>query len=77
MKDIDEETNLLFENWLTELSDAKVSGQLTTSIQQNINRKLSEIYKLTDAEFEMINRSEVADNDGDSSMINISELVRL
>ena len=77
VKKIDDETNLLFENWLTELVQAKLAGQPTASIQHTINRKLAQIYTLTDIELELINRSESADTDGDSSIINISELVRL
>jgi hypothetical protein len=76
VKKIDHETNLLFGEWLKQLVNSKLEGKSTTSIQDTINRKLAEIYTLTETEFELVFRSESIESEVDSSIINISELVR-
>jgi len=76
VKEIDNDTNLVFENCLTELVNAKLSGQPTLLIQKFIDRKLAEIYMLTDEEIRLVDLSETTENEEDSSIIAISELVK-
>lgn len=76
IKEIDNDTNLLFENLLSEMVDAKISGKSTLSIQCKIDRKLADIYTLTDADIRLIDFSEKPDIDAEPSIIDISKLVK-
>jgi hypothetical protein len=75
VKEIDNDTNLMFENYLTELVNSKLSGQPTLSIQKLIDRKLANIYMLTDEESKLLDLLETTDNEEDSSIRDISKLV--
>ena len=76
VKTVDHETDCLFANWLSELIERKQSGRSVTAILNLINQKLAEIYKLTEAEVDLIALSESSDNEGDLSIVSISEGVR-
>ncbi len=76
VKNIDNETDSLFENYLLELMNAKASGMQTRSIQHKIDRKLADIYTLTDADIKLVDFSEKTDTETESSIIEISEVVK-
>ncbi len=76
IKEIDNDTNLLFENLLSELVNTKISGKSTLSIQCKIDKKLADIYTLTDEEIRLVDFSEKPDIEAEPSIMDISELVK-
>jgi adenine-specific DNA-methyltransferase len=77
IKTVDEQTNQIFEVWIETIIELKLQGKSTKHIEREIERKLAEIYSLSETERTLIDSSESTDGKTFPDTIALSEFVNL
>jgi adenine-specific DNA-methyltransferase len=77
IKTVDEQTNQIFEVWIETIIELKLQGKSTKHIEREIERKLAEIYSLSEKEMRLIDSSENTDGETFPDTIALSESVNL
>jgi len=77
IKDVNEQTNHLFDSWVESLEEKRRSGQFLNHIENEIDLKIAEIYSLNEDELRLINSSENIEDETNPSIKALSEMVKL